>query len=357
MSFLQNFRLAQLVVHKLRFSRGIRESMSQFNIRPVEIEEDDDTPSFFEPPEETMNKTSKKENMFLRIGDFNVFSWALSGVESSIVVKGKDGFSCCFDMGYASRESVSCSNILISHGHMDHISAVPQHIKKREQNGAKSATYHVPEMLVEPLKTVTSQFAAMNGGNQALEAPDIRGCNPGDKIQLDRGYFAVPFPTVHRVTSQGYIIYKARKHLKDEFLGLSPREISEKIHSGVNVHDIEITPEIAYTGDTTFQVFTDEVFPPPSDLFKVKLLIVEATYINLAKPLKDCIEQARKYGHIHLSELYDNADKFRDIQNILLVHFSDKYSVRYIQEQVFGGMPLMLKDKVIASTLAKERYV
>ena len=96
---------------------------------------------------------------------------------------------------------------------------------------------------------------------------------------------------------------------------------------------------------------------PPEDLFRVKLLIVEATYIDDECDLTDRVEQARQWGHIHLSEIYKNADLFKDVENILLIHVSDKYSVRYINEKVFNDIPEVLKGKIYVATVAKERYL
>lgn len=112
---------------------------------------------------------------------------------------------------------------------------------------------------------------------------------------------------------------------------------------------------IIISGDTTFEVFTSN---PPADLFKVKLLIVEATYINDCNgTLEERVSQARKWGHIHLSEIYENASLFKDIDNILLMHLSDKYSCHYIQKTVFENIPDSLKSKIYVSTLAKEQYL
>ena len=110
-------------------------------------------------------------------------------------------------------------------------------------------------------------------------------------------------------------------------------------------------------GDTTFEVFTGEKGQPPDDLFRVKLLIVEATYLNNNGNSGENIRQARQWGHIHLSEIFDNAHLFKDVENILLIHMSDKYSVRYINEQVYSCVPEILKDKVHVATLAKDRYM
>lgn len=84
---------------------------------------------------------------------------------------------------------------------------------------------------------------------------------------------------------------------------------------------------------------------------------MEATYINDDCELTDRVEQARQWGHIHLSEIYENAHLFKDVGNILLMHISDKYSVKYIHEQVFNEIPETLKGKVHVATVAKERYL
>lgn len=115
--------------------------------------------------------------------------------------------------------------------------------------------------------------------------------------------------------------------------------------------------KINIAGDTTFEVFTGEVSKPPDDLFNVKLLIVEATYIDNDCGVTDRVEQARQWGHIHLSEIYANAELFKNVENILLMHISDKYSVRYIHEKVFNDIPEQLKGKVYVATVAKERYL
>ena len=53
-------------------------------------------------------------NGYLNIGEFSVFAWSISGIETSVVVKKpSDGFRCCFDMGYACRQNVNCDNIMI----------------------------------------------------------------------------------------------------------------------------------------------------------------------------------------------------------------------------------------------------
>ena len=58
----------------------------------------------------------------------------------------------------------------------------------------------------------------------------------------------MPFKTVHRVESQGYILYKRHRRLKEEYRELKGPEVGALIQKGVAVHDVEIVPEVAFTG-------------------------------------------------------------------------------------------------------------
>lgn len=103
------------------------------------------------------------------------------------------------------------------------------------------------------------------------------------------------------------------------------------------------------TGDTTFDLFLKS---PPEDLLKVKLLITEATYIDQDR---ESIQKARDRGHTHLQELVDNAQLFDSVEKIILIHFSDKYSPKYIMDTVMKLLPPSLSDKVLVSPIAKEK--
>lgn len=57
-----------------------------------------------------------------------------------------------------------------------------------------------------------------------------------------------PFPTIHRIPSQGYILYKEEKKLKEQYKGMEGFEVAAMYRQGVEIHDVVTTPEIAYTG-------------------------------------------------------------------------------------------------------------
>ena len=55
------------------------------------------------------------EEKYIEVGDYSVFPWATSGIESAIVVKGPGKRDrVAFDMGYSHRETFSCSHVFIT---------------------------------------------------------------------------------------------------------------------------------------------------------------------------------------------------------------------------------------------------
>ena len=108
-------------------------------------------------------------------------------------------------------------------------------------------------------------------------------------------------------------------------------------------------------GDTSFELFLN---PPTEDLLKVKLLITEATYVdnNVDKSGKPSTEKARERGHCHLQEFVQHEHLFENVENILFIHFSDKYSSGYVQRMVQDNVPDSLRSKMHLGVQLKERY-
>ena len=77
-------------------------------------------------------------------------------------------------------------------------------------------------------------------------------------FQLPSNYIVKPFPTVHRVASQGYIIYEHTKELKPEFKGLPSHVIAQKVREGQEINDIQEIPCIAYTGMDKIKICRDQ---------------------------------------------------------------------------------------------------
>ncbi|XP_077995859.1 uncharacterized protein LOC144449223 [Glandiceps talaboti] len=281
------------------------------------------------------------------IGKFRIYDWSIAGTETCIVVL-VEGVKVAFDIGYSTSHSVRCNHVFISHGHMDHVSGLVQHTAKRLLGNMKPAMYYVPSV-IKPCLTHAAEMFAIMDNKDALKQIQIMETEPGQRIQLPQGYFATVFRTVHRVPSQGYILWKQKSKLKEEYRGQAPKDIAKLKQTGVEVTETQDVPEIAFTGDTTFECFQ---LKGNEAVLKVKLLIMEATYLDVDTTL----DKTRERGHIHLDEIIQNAELFQDVESILLMHFSDKYSSSEIEELVKSNLPDSLLGKVHLALTAHNNY-
>ena len=67
-------------------------------------------------------------------------------------------------------------------------------------------------------------------------------------LQITKRLRVLAFPTVHRVPSQGYLVYRTRNVLKAQYADLPGAEVGELVRAGVQVRHAVTTPELAYTG-------------------------------------------------------------------------------------------------------------
>ncbi|XP_002738480.1 uncharacterized protein LOC100377136 [Saccoglossus kowalevskii] len=284
------------------------------------------------------------------VGNFKIYDWSIAGTETCMVVV-TDGMKIAFDIGYSTCQSVGCDHVFISHGHMDHVAGLIHHASKRSNMRMKPATYYVPCILKQSLLVVAEQLSIMHGKEidyYKHKAP-IEDFKSGQQIKLPKSYFATLFPTVHTIPSQGYILWKVRSKLKGEYQGLPSNEIASIKKSGIEVTEQQEYPEIAFTGDTTFECFQLE---GNESVLKVKLLIMECTYLDD----ETSISEAREKGHLHLNELVEHAELFENVESILLMHFSLKYSTQQIEELVASKLPETLKNKVYLALSAHKNY-
>ncbi|VDD78778.1 unnamed protein product [Mesocestoides corti] len=229
------------------------------------------------------------------INVFEVFGCSISGNETSIeVVKGELVFR--FKDG-AAPLWWKCAEHR-SHGHIDHIGAICQHMHKRKSNDLPPAVNYLLPQLVEPVKELCRIFSQLHGRDLGcFRCPNIVAVDPGSSIQINASWFVESFATDHVVQIQGCILY---------------RQATARGHR---------IPEVAYTGDTRFSIFTGPAHP---DLLRVKLLISEATYLDDSPRLT---ENAQKYGHVLLRQYAENEHLFRVIELLPLAFLGDTSQV------------------------------
>ena len=67
-------------------------------------------------------------------------------------------------------------------------------------------------------------------------------------LQLPGNIKVKPFETIHRVRSQGYVVYKVKKTLRAEYQGQPSQTISSLVKEGADIFNFVTSPEVAYTG-------------------------------------------------------------------------------------------------------------
>ncbi|KAF8691467.1 hypothetical protein HU200_040611 [Digitaria exilis] len=269
----------------------------------------------------------------LKIEGYDVEGISVAGDETCVIFP---ALNLAFDIGRCPPLAVSQDHLFVSHAHADHIGDLHKYVGKRRKKGMRPPTVFVPASIADLVRMLFDVHRAMDqsGFEHKLVPLEV-----GEEYELGKGLRVRAFKTYHVVPSQGYVIYKVKQKLKDEYAGLPGKELSSLRKSGVELTNTVSTPEIAFTGDTMSDFILD---PDNADVLKAKILVVESTYIDDKKSIED----ARKRGHTHLSEIASVSDKLEN-KAILLNHFSNRYTAEDIDAAI-NRLPTHFRRRVYA---------
>ncbi|XP_031252339.1 tRNase Z TRZ1 isoform X1 [Pistacia vera] len=278
------------------------------------------------------NKDDKKE-MFIE--SYKVEGLSIAGHETCIIFP---SLNLAFDIGRCPDRAISQDFLFISHAHMDHIGGLPMYVATRGLYRMKPPTIIVPTCVKENVEELFNVHRRMD--HSELNH-NLIGLDVGEEYCLRKDLKVKAFKTYHVIPSQGYIVYYVKQKLKQEYLGLPGPEIKKLKSSGTEITNTISTPEVAFTGDTMSDFIVDE---SNIDVLRARILVMESTYVDNSTT----VEQARDYGHTHLSEIVNYADKFEN-KAILLIHFSARHTLDEIQGAV-SALPPPLAGRVSALT-------
>ncbi|WRX29509.1 Metallo-beta-lactamase - like 10 [Theobroma cacao] len=279
----------------------------------------------------------KKKEKGMQIEGYQVEGLSIGGHETCIIFP---SLNLAFDIGKCPQRALSQDFLLISHGHMDHIGGLPMYVATRGLYGMKPPTIIVPTAIKEDVEKLFEVHRKMD--HSELKH-NLIGLDVGEEFFLRRDLKVRAFRTYHVIPSQGYVVYSVKQKLKQEYFGLSGNEIKNLKSSGVEITYTTTAPEVAFTGDTTSDFIVDKT---NIDVLRARILVVEVLITGVHNSVS--VEHARDYGHIHLSEIINYADKFEN-KAILLIHFSARYALEKIEEAV-SALPSPLAGRVFALT-------
>lgn len=265
-------------------------------------------------------------------GPHTVRGISVGGVYTSLAVP---ELGVLFDAGASPRSLAAIDTILLSHGHADHVGALPALLGIRAlSNKTRPPRVIMPAEIVDDLTAALAALSRLQRFSLEIEAIGLR---PGDEIALRGDLRVRAVRTFHPVPSLGYLLVRRVAKLRAELQGLSGPEIAARRQRGEPVSEHEDRLELAYATDTLVSALDHA-----PELLQVSTLIVECTFLDERKSL----EAARAGCHIHLDEIIERADRFAN-DRIVLMHFSQLYRPDEIAGILDARVPPALRRRIV----------
>jgi ribonuclease Z len=238
-----------------------------------------------------------------------------------------------FELGGSPWSFTGTQTMFVTHSHLDHLASIPVYVARRRMMKMEPPKIYLPAEAVENVQRLLQIWQRLDRGRMLVELVGVR---PGDEIELSREHVVTAFATKHTVPSLGYVVWDRRKKLKPEYQGRTGDEIRELRLSGAEVTQEVRVPILCYVGDSAPAGLDN--YPP---IYEAQVLITEMTFFRPEHRK----EKIHKFGHTHLDDILDRADRFHN-ELIILSHFSTRYHERQIRTAVERRFPQSLIERV-----------
>jgi ribonuclease Z len=268
--------------------------------------------------------------MRLEVGGHVIEALSIGGIETCYEIGALD---LCLDIGRCPPGAERRRTLLLTHAHIDHAGGLPYYVSLRSLQGHKIPRVFCPKRVAPQIETMLEAWSALDADSTRCE---LQGVGAGDRIPLKNGWFARVFASPHRVATVGYALYRTVRKLHPDLSGWSQQAIADRARAGETVHIQKEIPEICFPGDTRIEVVDAEPV-----VTQARVLLLECTFCGP----QVSVEKARKAGHVHLDQIAERADLFKN-EVVVLTHFSRRHSREEIHREVDRRLPATLRDRV-----------
>jgi ribonuclease Z len=191
-------------------------------------------------------------------------------------------FGVALDVGRLTPAIATQPVVLLSHGHLDHLSGVLAYLNVRARfHTGEPTRLVVPESVAGPLTQALALMPGMESVRKRLRLEEvIVGITPGERVKVPGGT-AVPFAVDHGIATLGWALHRPRRR----------------------------RPVLVYAADGSTAPFVAD-----PGLLDAEVAVVECTFLERNRKVA-----ARLAKHAHLSDWVALAPKLR-CDHLVLAH-------------------------------------
>jgi ribonuclease Z len=237
------------------------------------------------------------------------------------------------DIGRCPDTLVGMQNIFITHAHLDHALGVPYYGAQRRLYRLGVGNVFVPAETADDFRALIALHEKMAQTEYAIELVPLA---PGERWRLRRDLFVRAHRATHKVPANAWEFIESRHKLRPELAGRSGEELARLRGEGVELEERVERPILFYTGDTDRRILEEN-----EAIFEAEVLILECSFTGEGEE-----DRAAAYTHIHLTDVWDFAERFRN-ETIVLTHFSLRDAPAEIHARVKAEAPRALRERLV----------